>query len=163
MIRVFELSGSSGNDRVILLAIADEADDDGRNAFPSIRRLAMKANCHTDTVVEAIKRLEGLGELEVVRPERQGRGRFNRYKVLLGNIGKTDLSNDGLVITGSVEGLVRTQPRQKSDQPAPKLTPTRAITSFPQGSFQPTRCECGSCVGGWIEQDDGSVTGCLAT
>jgi hypothetical protein len=163
IIQVFTNSQSSGNDRLVLLCIADEADDEGRNAFPSIRRLAGKANCHTDTVIECIKRLEARGELEVIRPEKQGRGRYNKYKVLLRNIGIPDVSDRGSV-TGSVEGLVRTQPRQSDDQSAPKGPSIRALSdrygSYPQGSFQPERCDCGDCDAGWIENEDGIVTKC---
>lgn len=159
MIEVFRNSKSSGNDRLVLLAIADEADDEGRNAFPSVRRLAAKANCHTETVTESLKRLEALGELEVTRPERQGRGRFNRYKVLLaGMSGNSDPSDRGLVM-GSVMGSARTGPRQSDEQSAPKWDLPRAI-SQPQGSFQPERHECDECVGSWVELDDGSVAQC---
>jgi hypothetical protein len=126
IIEVFTNSQSAGNDRLVLLAIADEADDEGRNAFPSIRRLASKANCHPDTVIECIKRLEGLGELNVVRPEKQGRGRFNKYKVLLPglNLGDSDLSSPGFV-EGSVEGLVRTQSGQSSTRSGSKQANVR--------------------------------------
>lgn len=47
MVYVFWNSQSSGNDRLVLLAIADEADDEGRDAFPSIRRIATKTRLST--------------------------------------------------------------------------------------------------------------------
>jgi hypothetical protein len=157
IIQVFQHSASSGNDRLVLLCIADEADDEGSNAFPSIRRIADKANCHTDTVVECIKRLEALGELEVKRPDTPGRGRFNRYRVILGNLGISDISDRGSIY-GSVEGLVRTQPRQKEHQPAPKQDDTRAKTDgfarFPQ-----PRPWCDACEAtGRTKNDDGDFT-----
>jgi len=83
MMHVWWNSPSSGNDRLVLLAIADEADDQGRNAFPSVRRLAEKANCHSATVLRSIIRLEKSGEIEVVRPKHQAPGRGNKYRVNL--------------------------------------------------------------------------------
>jgi len=115
----------------VLLCIADEADDEGRNAFPSIERIAAKANCHKDTVLECIKRLEGIGELEVLRPSTPGRGRFNRYRVLVGKYGNSDHSSPGS-IEGSVEGYVRTDPTQNDEQSDLLTAPVRPFREKPR-------------------------------
>lgn len=81
---VFHESMSTGNDRLVLLAIADEADDFGRNAFPGHELIGHKARLPRRTVQRAIARLEGGGELLVKRPDRPGRGRHNRYVVTMG-------------------------------------------------------------------------------
>lgn len=81
---VWEHSETTGNDRLVLLAIADEADDDGTNAYPSIERLASKVRVNRATILRSITRLEDLGELAVTRPEKYGRGRFNVYAVRMG-------------------------------------------------------------------------------
>jgi hypothetical protein len=94
MMHVWEHSQARANDRLVLLAIADEANDEGKNAWPSIRRLAAKANCSKTTVVDSIKRLEASNELVVRRPERQGRGRFSQYEVVLRKVQNPDLSSD---------------------------------------------------------------------
>lgn len=163
MMSVWANSQAKGNDRLILLAIADEANDEGANAFPSMRRLANKANCHTDTAVECVKSLEALGELFVQRPAKPGRGRFNRYTVLLGKVGNSDPfeSKRGLV-TGSV--------RVSAGISAPKRPPTRAKeTTNPNqngadavenpasvDNFGSESCDlCEST--GWIETPAGSV------
>ncbi len=83
MVWVFRHSTARLADRLVLLAIADEADDDGTNAWPSQRRIADKARLGQSTVRRAIENLERLGELEVERPERTGRGHYNRYRVLM--------------------------------------------------------------------------------
>jgi hypothetical protein len=83
MMHVWWNSTTSGNERLVLLAIADEADDDGRNAFPSVRRLAGKVNCHPATILRAVVRLEKSGELSVIRPESPAPGRGNRYRIHL--------------------------------------------------------------------------------
>jgi len=64
---VWTHSQSGGADRLVLLAIADNADDDGGNAWPSIDTLAGKANVSSRTVQRCIDRLVGLGELRVER------------------------------------------------------------------------------------------------
>lgn len=81
---VWQHAPVSGNDLLLLLALADEANDDGCGCHPSIRRLAKKIRAHTDTVTTGVRRLEEVGELLVKRPERKGRGQFNRYVLVLG-------------------------------------------------------------------------------
>lgn len=82
---VYEYSEATGNDRLVLLAIADEADDDGTNAFPGIKRIAHKARVPERTVMRSLERLEASGYLVVHRPEQRGRGRFNSYVVAMDN------------------------------------------------------------------------------
>jgi hypothetical protein len=80
---VFDHSEVTGNDRLVLLALADEANDDGTNAYPSIDRLAHKARANKRTTLRSIQRLEEAGAIRVQRPERKGRGRFNTYVVVM--------------------------------------------------------------------------------
>lgn len=80
---VFESSEATGNDRLLLLAIADESDDDGTGAYPSMDRLAAKVRLPKRTVMRCVERLEAIGELEVERPAQKGRGRFNRYRIVM--------------------------------------------------------------------------------
>lgn len=169
---VWDHSEASGNDRLVMLAIADEADDEGRNAFPSIRRIARKVRCHTETVSECIKRLEDAGELEVNRPERQGRGRFNRYRVLMERAVISDPSENGVSSTGSVTGLARIRPAPKEEQSAPKQTSIRALNHGAQGSPQEQRPFrlgsvpeprpwCDECEGtGWTMNDADEAVEC---
>jgi hypothetical protein len=78
---VFDYSEATGNDRLVLLAIADEADDDGTNAYPGVATLARKVRLPERTVMRCLDRLESGGELSVIRPEKPGRGKYNRYRV----------------------------------------------------------------------------------
>lgn len=82
---VYENSEERGNDRLVLLAIADEADDDGTNAHPGIDRIGHKARVPKRTTMRCIDRLEKSGALLVRRPETRGRGHFNTYVVVMGN------------------------------------------------------------------------------
>ena len=62
--RVWKKSKATGNDKLVLLAIADNAWEDGTNAFPSIRHIAHKAGLDKRTVKRIIKKLIEMGELK---------------------------------------------------------------------------------------------------
>lgn len=81
---VWNHSDTNGNDRLVLLFLADQGDDDGTNSFPSMRRIAEKCRINVDTVSRVLARLETVGEILVERPATQGRGYFNRYTLVLG-------------------------------------------------------------------------------
>jgi DNA-binding MarR family transcriptional regulator len=82
MADVFEFSKSRGNDRLVLLAIADEANDDGKGGYPGFDLLAAKCRLPKTTVRRAVDRLEEAGELRVTRPEKKGRGHYTTYEVI---------------------------------------------------------------------------------
>ncbi len=140
MMHVWRNSKATGNDRLVLLAIADEANDKGNNAFPSVRRLASKANCSKNTVTDSIKRLEALRELVAHRPEKQGRGRFNTYEVVMERVQDSDpLSNDPKASLVPVEASL--VPIEGAFGPTltgtnPILTPTNPNT-YPDSFSQP--------------------------
>lgn len=70
---------SCATERLVLLALADEADQHGGNCYPSLRYLASKCNLHHTSVVRAIKALELSQLIEVQRPQKAAPGKFNRY------------------------------------------------------------------------------------
>jgi len=76
---VWEKSQSKGTDRLVLLAIADCASDDGGNAYPSTATLVAKTGLGERTVQDAMKRLHKLNELAIYR--NAGPKGCNRYRV----------------------------------------------------------------------------------
>lgn len=78
---VFKHSESRGNARLVLLAIADRANDDGTDAWPSIRTIAEKARVSERTAIRSVQALEELGELAVERST--GGHRSNSYRVVM--------------------------------------------------------------------------------
>lgn len=80
---VWTRSASRGVDRLVMLALAEEANPDGLRCWPSQRRLAERVGVNRATVRRSIERLEALGELVVKRPDRVGRGRFTRYALVM--------------------------------------------------------------------------------
>jgi len=78
---VWEHSPVGGSERLVLLAIADCADDEGRNAWPSVATLARKCRVDARTVQRIIRRLAAGGHLAMTGCA-GGRG-SNRYAVLM--------------------------------------------------------------------------------
>ena len=76
---VWEHSKHKGGDLLLLLALADNASDDGY-CWPSIDTLAQKSRSSESTVIRASDRLEKSGELFVNHNRRRG----NTYIVLVG-------------------------------------------------------------------------------
>lgn len=88
---VWKFSDAPATDRLVLLAIADCANDDGDNAFPANSTLAAKTKLDVRTVQRCVGRLVEMGELEV-RLNAGPKG-TNRYRVLLDDHGKTGSSS----------------------------------------------------------------------
>ncbi len=112
MTAVFKFSASKGAARLVLLALADEANDDGLvTAYRrSHNHLASKANIDPSSVARVTKALTELGELEVLRV---GDGRASTdYRV---------------VLPGLIEG-----PQDKYPQPAGSVP--RGLSVSTQGT-----------------------------
>jgi hypothetical protein len=77
---VFEHSKASGGDLLVLLILADHADDESWECWPSIERIAALARMSERGIRYCLKNLETLGEVIVKRPYRtQG----NIYRITL--------------------------------------------------------------------------------
>ncbi|GAB3832838.1 helix-turn-helix domain-containing protein [Dactylosporangium cerinum] len=98
---VWDNSTASGNDRLVLLAIADNAGDDGGNAWPSLHTLARKTLLDVRTVRRALRRLEAGGHLFVgIAAGPRG---ANRYTV---RMRRHALATDETSVDGDVENPV---------------------------------------------------------
>ncbi len=79
MAAIWDISEAIGNDRLVILAIADNADDDGF-CWPSLDYIAAKCRLSQRTVIRSIETLEKSGDLWVEHNRRRG----NRYLVTPG-------------------------------------------------------------------------------
>lgn len=114
---VWEHSQHEGNDLLLLLAIADHADDAGQ-AFPSIGRLAKKARMAVRTVQYALDRLKRSGELTV--HIKAGPRQANLFQVNLAVFRKAAISQ--MQELGSEERQFPTETSgAKSAPPSPNL------------------------------------------
>ncbi|ONI89956.1 hypothetical protein ALI22I_13600 [Saccharothrix sp. ALI-22-I] len=75
---VWEHAEVAGTDLLLLLAIADAADDQGRNAWPSVADLSRKTRLDERTVQRRLKRLHSQGHITI---EPGGGRRRNRYTI----------------------------------------------------------------------------------
>jgi len=80
MARVWELSRHSGTHLLMMLAIADFADDDG-NAYPAVATLATKCRMKERNARYLLQELAASGELAVKR--NKGPMGVNRYRIVL--------------------------------------------------------------------------------
>jgi hypothetical protein len=78
---VWDHSPVGGTERLVLLAIADCAADDGTNAWPALSTLARKTLLDERTVRRIIRRLEDGGHLAVAVAA--GPNGTNRYAVIM--------------------------------------------------------------------------------
>jgi Helix-turn-helix domain len=78
---VIENSQTRGNQYIVLLMIANRADEDGSSAWPSIRWLSMRCRLSERTVQRCVRKLELGGSLVVDR--NTGRHNTNYYHVVM--------------------------------------------------------------------------------
>lgn len=116
---VWEHSQAQGIDRLVLLAIADSANDTGGQAWPSRLTLARKAGVDEKTVRRAVLRLVEMGELAVA--ERAGQGRANVYSVLMPTQGGQSAPGQNAPPAGA--------PRPRAGRPRGAESPNRGGTA----------------------------------
>ena len=114
---------------LVLVALADEADDEGGSCYPSLRRIADRARVSTNTARDHIRKLEEAGLIEVERPERQGRGQHNRYRLLMTErVQYSDPSTSGegeRVQSGAEKGQERVKPGPRlPEDPTTRIIPS---------------------------------------
>lgn len=71
-------------DQLVLLALADHADDGGGNCFPSVKTLARKTRLSPRTVKRRLHRLEELGLIAITpRVREDGSASSNTYRLII--------------------------------------------------------------------------------
>jgi hypothetical protein len=144
---VFNNSTSTGIDRLVLLAIADAANDEGAEAWPSMSTIARKAGVDKRTVARSIARLEQLGELR--RSRNGGRpghgGVSNSYRVCMASPQKEGQSapSDGAPLGAERPEVGAESPFSGGgESPDPSLTihthPRSGLSAVDNGYVGPT-------------------------
>lgn len=90
---VWAYADCKGSELLILLALADFADDNGENIYPSMQTLAHKSRMSDKQARRVVQNLVKLGLIEIVEAGgwQRGRNRSNSYRILLENIGTPKL------------------------------------------------------------------------
>lgn len=120
--------------KLILLALADEANNDGLSCWPSHKRIAKAANCSLRSVIRHLAAMESEGIIVVDRPASTGRGRYNRYALVM----------PGKTVDGQAEALIHE--RYSRDLPAHVWEGNhldQTLTNW-QSSSESERCQPGS-------------------
>jgi hypothetical protein len=93
-------------ERDVLLAMAENANDDGGNCFPSVDLLAWKLSCSVRKIQYALRDLIKRGAISVIGNRNGGRGKHPEYKI--------DLSR--LPLKGAKTGIAKTPKGCKNEQ-----------------------------------------------
>jgi hypothetical protein len=99
MVWVMDHSKARLGDRLVLLAIANHAREDGTNAWPSVAQIAREARVTPRSVQRSMRVLETLGEL-IVEPGAGFRG-TNLCRVAMSGVQGTDETSG---VTSTTEG-----------------------------------------------------------
>ena len=83
MSMVFKRYPAGGGERLLALALADHASDDGTRVFPSVGRLAAKSVQSERTVQYQLRKMEQIGWLVRVSDSTGGRGNTTEYCISL--------------------------------------------------------------------------------
>lgn len=120
-------SPTSGNERLVLLALADACSrDDGTGCWPAVATIARKANISVRTVQRVLDRLERDGHLIVHRGQGGAHRSTNSYTVVIHNGCQSDARQSATGDTSDTPGV--TQLRHP--------TGDTAVTPNPPGNHQ---------------------------
>jgi hypothetical protein len=124
---VLEHSEAKLADRLVLLAIANHADAQGWNAWPSVDQIAKEARVGRSTVFECLPRLVERGELEIT-PGGRGPRSTNSYRIQMQGSGNQTLQGSGSQTLRVRNPEKRVQPvnhKPSLSRPEPSRAPTR--------------------------------------
>ena len=141
---VWEHSQSVGNERLVLLALADHADDERWEAWPDIARLALKTRLSERTVQRCIVSLSQRNELEVRRQQggkatMDRRYRPNRYVIKGRQIVTPNEPKGRQIVTPNTDPGVTDQVSRGDRSGNPGVTllsPSNTSTSNHQGTIR---------------------------
>lgn len=139
------------NLKLVLLAIVDHADDEGRNSYPSQETLAQKTGYSVRQVKRIIAELRSLGLLDVAcasLPERATMRQPNVYRVVFG-----DLQTSALV-------TCKDQPEAPLDDTPPRghpCPPKYVLTTYQNGMGKNEKSTDGKLRAGLAARPGGNV------
>ncbi len=88
MSQVWDSAPVGGSELLVLLALADYANDEGTSIYPAMRSVAKKARLSVDQARRVIHELVTSGVIELVEAGgwRNGRNRTNEYRIILEDV-----------------------------------------------------------------------------
>lgn len=146
---VWAYADCSGSELLVLLALADFADDRGRNIYPSMQTLARKSRLSVKQARRVVQNLVKLNLIEIVEAGGwdRGRNRSNAYRILLENLHPVGTPKLGVPPSharqnGTPAGDSTPLPPTGDDPPSdpsytPPLKKKRPSTGAKKKSYQP--------------------------
>lgn len=108
MIKAFECKIGSHVQKLVLIKLADNANDDGK-CWPSLQRIANECEISKRTAINAIKALEGKGFLRVHRERTSAdMNKVNQYTLTLGGGESNSLGGESAAPGGGESPAPRT-------------------------------------------------------
>lgn len=107
--------------KIVLLAMADHANDDGTKVFPGVERLAKKCGYSERSIRRKIADLKNRGALEAVAYEEGGRGHATEFKIHAENL-------DKLAYFIEKGDSSDENPDTRDDKPGQSLSPQPSVT-----------------------------------
>lgn len=144
---VWRHSRSKNGQRLVILAVADCANQDG-DAWPSLSELQRKTNLSREGVCDALAGLLRIGELEIVKDRKGPRGQ-NVYRIITGHPegsggGSSQseflTSNQSGILTSDADGVVRNsdQTSQESGLAVVRIPDRTSQESGPHNHQEPS-------------------------
>lgn len=127
----------SGSELLVLLALADYGNDDGKNIFPSLKKLGEKARLSEDQARRILKNLEKKKLIRLVEMGgwRDGRNWANEYELLINNVVQTGLQ-DATSLQDATTLQDATSPRRRNHRGSGNATTVPAQMQ-PQSPLEP--------------------------
>lgn len=124
---VWENSTTKGSHRLVLLALADSANDDGV-CWPGMNSISKKANLARRYIVDILGSLEKDGRIQVQRRREGKKNRSNIYQVITGVVNSASLGSEEGFTRGSEAEFTRVV---RPASPDPSLNPKELNVTDP--------------------------------
>lgn len=129
MVWVLHESPTSGTDKVLLLGIANHADAEGHNAWPSVATLAKYSNLEPRGVKKALRRLEEQGHIKILEnrggnADTRSDRRPNRYSIVMNEVSARTSRNVHGVSYSTERGVPQYHNGVSHRTPEPYLEPS---------------------------------------
>jgi hypothetical protein len=119
MSQVFEAAFKSPTEKLVMLVLADKANDEGQNIFPSVATIARMASLSDRAVQLTLKKLIDSGCLKQDGTYKSSHGPVNRYSILVDKLPTGERHSPVNVIHPTGE---RHSPTGERRSPNPSLT-----------------------------------------
>lgn len=135
--RVWDHSTAKGNDLLVQLALADNADQERSLAWPSVDLIAEKARVDRRTAQRCLRRLEDAGEIVLVRPGGRTTDGYRAavYRITPGQGRQPDAPPQGAA-PGAPRGDKSGQPGVTPAPPQPLKEPSTTANGSPTDSVE---------------------------